>query len=388
MGFLNRRCNSALYAIFCHSIAVACVAVLLSPRVVEAQWSLEPLSGFGTDGWVSGTAFGASGTNSSIRSMAYNSATGNLLVANGAALQIVNGTTGAVGATLNSTGISGGARGLNTVTVMTDGVIYGSNLTTDSSSSAMRIYRWANESATPSVFYSGNGGEAGGARIGDSLTSFGNDATGVLAFGSGTTAGSPTTYYSLLPTNSGTAGAAVAMSGTGAANQSFRTGLVMVDADTVLGLAAGSATNNAVVSGATPPWTRDGLRTITNANERSASALTSVYGTSILATMQFGGTGTNTVRIYDATNITTTNLGAPLASANIALSSILNGNGSVGIGFGTVAGKPVLYAMNTNNGIQAFEIVPEPSTLVMLGVAGTAAAFVGWRRRARGRRPS
>ncbi len=368
-------------------LAAAVFTAACPPAAVQAQsWSLTPLSSFGVNGWLSGTAFGASGTNNVIRSMAYNAATGNLLVANGSALQVVNGTTGAIGATLSSIGVTGGARALNVVAAMTDGVIYGGNLTTSSSSSAFKIYRWANESATPTTFYSGDAGLPGGARVGDSLASFGNDATGVLAFGTGTTAGSPTNYFSRLPTNGGVAGTAVAMSGTGAANQSFRLGLVFVDPDTVLGLSAGSTTNNAVVSGTSPSWTFDALRTITNSNERSVSALTNVFGTSLLATMQFGSTGTNTVRIYNASNILTAPLAAPLASANIAGSNISNGNGTVGIGFGTVNGNPVLYAMNTNNGIQAFQIVPEPSTMAMLAMGGVGAAAYGWRNRRKARR--
>ena len=365
--------------------------VLAVPGQAQAQWSLSPLSSFGTSGWLSGTAFGAAGTNGSIRSMAYNAATGNVLVANGSTVQIVNGTTGAVGSLLSASGLSGGTRVLSTVTATSDGAIYGSNLVTSSTASAFKIYRWANEAATPTTFYSGNAGVATGARAGDSLVAYGNDATGMLAFGTGTinSGTTPTSYYSLLPTNSGVAGAATAMSGTGAVNASFRTGLAFLDSDSILGLASGGATSNSLVSGTSGLWTFDGTRTVQNVNERSISAITSVLGTPLLATMQLGGNGgtlltsTNTVRIYDATNFATSGLGTPLASANIAVGSIANGNGNVGIAFGTVNGNPVLYAMNANNGIQAFQIVPEPSTTLAAGVctAGLAALMLRSRRR-------
>ncbi|MFM7245101.1 MAG: hypothetical protein ACKO40_13140 [Planctomycetaceae bacterium] len=350
---------------------------------------MQPLTSFGSNGWLSGTSFGAAGTNGSIRSIAFNAATGNVIVANGSALQVVNGTTGAIGATLNATGITGGSRALSAVTVTTDGVIYGANLTTSSTSSAFKIYRWANESAVPTTFYSGNAGYSLGVRAGDSLTSVGADATGMLAFGTGTATGAPvpTNYYSLLTTNGGVAGTVFAMTGTGAANLSFRTGLAFIDEDTVLGLGAGSTTNNALVSGFSGSWTFDGLRTIRNVNERSMMAAATIFGTPMLATVQFGGNGgtlltsTNAVRLYDLTNVATSGLGTPLASGNIAVGAVTNGNGNVGVAFGTVSSNPVVFAMNANNGIQAFQIVPEPTTTLAVGICTVGLAVMTLRRR-------
>jgi len=61
--------------------------------------------------------------------------------------------------------------------------------------------------------------------------------------------------------------------------------------------------------------------------------------------------------------------------------SIANGNGNVGIAFGTVGGNPVLYAMNGNNGIQAFQIVPEPSTTAVVACCSAGLAALMLRRR-------
>lgn len=380
---LSRRCRRLVRVSL-----LACLGcgLLSSPTAaVAATITMQPLTSFGVNGWLAGTAFGASGTNNSIRSMAFNPATGNVAVANGTTVQLVNGTTGAIGSLLNATGVTGGARAFNTVTVTSDGVIYGSNLTTSSTASAFRIYRWANEAAIPTVFYSGDAGVSSSVRAGDSLTSFGSDATGMLAIGTGTinSGTTPTTYYSLLPTNSGVSGVATAMSGTGAANASFRTGLVFVDGDTVLGLGAGSTTNNATVSGTTAPWTANGLRTIQSANDRSISAVTTIFGTPLMATVQLGNVGINTVRLYDASNLMTSSSVPLLATALISTGSITNTNGSVGIAFGTVNGDPVLYAMNTNNGIQAFQIVPEPATTAVALACGAGLAALMRRRERR-----
>src|ERR1039457_2264678 len=56
--------------------------------------------------------------------------------------------------------------------VAQDGTIYVANLTTQSTTSPYRVYSWANNGATPTVAYSGNGGLAG-ARLGGRLAVLG-----------------------------------------------------------------------------------------------------------------------------------------------------------------------------------------------------------------------
>jgi hypothetical protein len=102
-----------------------------------------------------------------------------------------------------------------------------------------------------------------------------------------------------------------------------------------------------------------------------------------MATVQIGNVGINTVRLYDASNLMTSSSIPLLATALISTGSITNGNGSVGIAFGTVNGDPVLYAMNTNNGIQAFQIVPEPTTTAVALACGAGLVAL-MRRRGRG----
>jgi hypothetical protein len=89
--------------------------------------------------------------------------------------------------------------------------------------------------------------------------------------------------------------------------------------------------------------------------------------------------------LYNASSLSTSTSGSLplLVSALISTGSTTNGNSSVGIAFGTVGGNPVLYAMNTNNGIQAFQIVPEPTTTLAAGVCTAGLAALMLRRRAR-----
>ena len=389
---------------FARFLLMAAVMLLAAcfPESAKAQtWSLTPLSGFGASGWLSNTtltSYLVSGSNDRIRSLAFNPSTGNLLFATGTSVGSINAATGAFiaqldnSAILTGTGVSSGGinRTLSNVSVTSDGVVYGSNLTTNSAGSVpLQIYRWASESGTSSRVYSGNGGVGIGARMGDSLVAVGSDSTGVLALGSGTvsTNAGQTSYYSVVPTalTSGSLSALTAITGTGAASQGFRTGIVAVDSDSFFGLAAGAIGSNVVVTGTTGTWSFDGTRTIQNANERSISTVTNVFGTPLVATMQVGNVGINTVRLYNASSLSTSTSGTLpfLVSALISTGSTTNGNASVGIAFGTVGGNPVLYALNTNNGIQAFQIVPEPTTTLAAGVCTAGLAALMLRRRAR-----
>jgi hypothetical protein len=69
---------------------------------------------------------------------------------------ILDGDTGAELGFLNVAGISGGTFALSTISVADDGAIYAANLTTGSSGSPFRIYRWADETSTPVAVYALN----------------------------------------------------------------------------------------------------------------------------------------------------------------------------------------------------------------------------------------
>lgn len=87
-------------------------------------------------------------------------------------------------------------------------------------------------------------------------------------------------------------------------------------------------------------------------------------------------TGNNSVRLYDATN-----LAAPSLLSTLNLTSgtpFANVNGTAQVVFGSVSGQPVLFALNSNNGIQAFSVVPEPGSLTMI-FAAAGLGLVGLR---------
>ncbi len=132
-------------------------------------------------------------TNHLTRGMTYNPATGHLLVVSRTptatqtnAIYVLDSTTGATLGTLpfDSGLITGGTFPINMVGVTTDGVIYVCNLTTDSTnvtSGPFKLYRWANESASPTLAYTGdpsflNTNGASPRRFGDSMAVRGTGA--------------------------------------------------------------------------------------------------------------------------------------------------------------------------------------------------------------------
>lgn len=114
-----------------------------------------------------------------MRSFAYNPATGNLLVASrtgGPNIFILNSANGDSLGKLDMTGVTGGTFAINYIRVTSAGVIYVGNLTVDGN--GFKIYRYENESAVPTVAFSGS--VTG--RTGDSFGLSGSGTSTILYF--------------------------------------------------------------------------------------------------------------------------------------------------------------------------------------------------------------
>ena len=361
--------------------ALMLVLIPLSVGSAHAEFVLSPLSTFGGgDGWLAPSESVLStasvlGTSSLQRGLAYSALRNELYVVDrtgGTFVRVLDGDTGATLRTLNNTStpnpglIAGGTFVLNMVSVGSDGAIYGANLA--GVGNPFRVYRWANSLASTeaTLAFSGNltgANQAASSRAGDSFAIFGGGATARLAV-----SGSAATGVGLLDTaDGGVTFTQTASVLTGAAAGSFRLGLDFIDGNTVIGKQTSS---NAVVG----PLSLTAAATNFALTSAGEGPLAYHGPNSLLATIDVNS---SLVRLYEGA--TAAGLGAfPVVSAN-ATSGTLSSNGNaVGdLAFGTGPDGLRLYAMSTNQGIQAFRItvVPEPSSiaLVALFVVGIAA---------------
>lgn len=357
--------------------AVAAAASMVVVSGAMAQVSMSPLTTFGTNGWLAPGAGGITWltTNNEQRSMAFNPVTGNLLLTNGLGVRVIDSSTGVSPTFLSVAGIAGGTRALNTIGVTTDGVIYGTNLTSAAAASgtnAFKVYRWSDQGAAPVLAYEGNAGLAG-ARVGDSFAVFGSDASGRMAAGfsnSPTVAGNNS--FSYLTTGAAPTATAISIASNPPAAGAFRLGITFVDADTLYGTQGSNILNLVSVSGST--GTLDDTSPWTDPNERGIGYAV-VGGLPLLATVQ---SNSNAVRLYDVSSLENPVL---LSTLNLTTSFVANGNGTAAIAWGNISGNTAnLYALNTNNGIQAFTVVvPEPAAL---GLLAPAALLLARRRQA------
>lgn len=345
----------------------------LSLSVAHGQFSLQALSSFGGgDGWLApGESGFSSATDATIRGIAYHSPSNRLIVVDrngGLNVRLLSGDTGSQVGTLSATNatVTGGTFIASMIGVADDGHVYMGNLST-SATANFKVYRWdssevSNPTSDPTVAFNGLTGRT---RTGDSFAVTGSGAnTRIVAAGGNAVADTAFAFASLTTADGLTF--ASANPGVTAPVGSFRLGIDFDDAGNVLGRQTGSTTGHlgSLSGGAASTFS------LVNPSE---AALAFYAPLNLLATMQVTGTpGINTVRLYNASNLSSLVL---LDTKNLALStnSNTNGVGSVSFGLGPDGGLR-LYALNANNGIQAFSVVPEPSAGLLALVAGLGLA--------------
>lgn len=343
-------------------ICVSLTAAAIAAGPAQAQFSIAPLGAFGGDGWLAPGESTYVANDNNQRGLAYGN--GELYLVSrtgGNNIRRLDALTGADLGGLNVTGISGGTFAVNAVAVGGDGAIYVGNLTTSSSSSPFKIYKWATPGSAPTVAFSGDP-FGGTARYGDNLAAIGSGAGTVIAAGSGSfDALTGDNGFALINPTAGT-GSQVSVAGT--ADGDFRIGLTFIDASTVIGTQGGGLLRVAQTDG-----TLLGTGSASTLSQRPLGYAL-LGGVGLLAAVD---TVDGRVRVYDATK--PLSLGSPILFGSV-LAHNANANASGAIAWGDAwydnndsKWKANLYVLETNNGIQAYTVaVPEPSMAALLGI--------------------
>jgi hypothetical protein len=246
------------------------------------------------------------------------------------------------------------------INVAADGAIYGVNLTTDSSvaTSPFKIYRWANESAAPELVYSGDpsSGDATATnrRFGDNL-----DVTGIGSQTQILAASRAGTIAAVFTPASATSFAATKITVAAAGAGDFGLGIAFGDGNTFWGTAPGK-----------------NLKLISYDIAAGTATIQGDFGAAVLptsiATIAYDAqnklmAGLNlatpdTFQLFDLSTGTPVLWDTKLTAKGDPDNANVNGTGALDFGSG------VLFALDSNNGIVAFAIVPEPSTLALLGL--------------------
>jgi hypothetical protein len=354
------------------------VALSLAAVVAQAQLTgaMSVKSSFGANGWLAPGASTYLGTSNLARGLAFNPVTGNLVlvsrVTDGTTslnVRILNGTTGADLGRLGYAGIAGGTFPINMADVADDGSIYVANLSSQTSN--FTVYKWASESAglgggNPTVVYTAPSSPVN--RIGDTFAVRGNR---FVAAGSNTQGGTNSAFTVGLLDGSNTSTTYTSVPGTSTSSNDYRLGLTWVDDDTIIGT-QGTNLRFTDFDGSSATVT---ATAVVGAAQRLID-YTEIGGVPYLA---IADTNSSLVRVYD---VSTPGSPVLVASGNATTGTLSGNTNGVGdIAWGNVNGNTIsLYAMSTNQGIQAFElqVVPEPGTMAALGLG---AAFLARRRR-------
>lgn len=281
------------------------------------------------------------------RGMTYNPATHRLILVNrtGPTLHVLDAETGADRWTLDATGISAGTYPLLMVGAAEDGAVYAGNLTTDGTSTAYRLYRWANDQSdtVPTLAYAGDPGAGNAQRWGDTMDvrGAGADTQIILASRSGnvvaifTTADGVTFTPKLV---------AVAEAPTGA----FGLGVTFGAGNTFWGKATGQDLRQVgfnLQTGTGIVLHRHGSPEIPGTVAPIGVSPT----LNLLAGIQVG-TANNHLRLYD---LTASNDAPELLATNAFATD--NENTQTGTGAVNFSNTHV-YALGANNGLLALEI--------------------------------
>lgn len=335
------------------------VAALLHTTAL-AQVTMTPLPTFGTGGWIAPGTHPYVSIGNTERGLSVNPLTGNLVlvarqnvggISNN--IRILNGATGADVGGLVNTGLAGGTFLVNMCDVGDDGAIYVANLATVATSS-FKVYKWTSEAAglttAPTVAYDAVSGVS---RIGDSFAVHGGAASPAKFAAAGSSIVSPSNFV-VGPLDATNASVAyLSVPGALGSSNDYRLGMTFVDASTVIG----NQGANARLTTFDPVTATVAASIPLGGVARRAIDYAVIAGRPVVAVID---TNSSQVTVFD---ISDPLVPVQLATANNTTGVLTaNGNGTGSVSWGPVTGNSaVLYAMSSNQGIQAFTFTMGPN---------------------------
>ena len=360
-------------------LSISSATLLFVALSASAQITMTPLATWSPngDGWLAPGEGGITwlGTANNERGLGYGNGHVYLVSKNGGSfIHFLDPLTGADLGTLNNTGISGGTFTVDSMGVGGDGAIYVGNLTTQSTTSPYKVYKWANEASVPVVAYSGDSGLAG-ARLGDDMAAIGSGSSTRLVAGYNSTPSvAGNNGYSIIDPTAGTA-TAVAF-GTPPNAGDFRLGITFTDSSHVIGTAGSSLYRYISFSGTTGTLLASpAIPDPAGATADRLMAYAVIGGLPVLAIQSIGDSHMSLYAVTDPANP------VYLASGNATSGSLTaNGNGTGELAWNiTGPNTAILYGLSSNQGIQAFTVtIPEPSSLGLSALG--LLALAGWRK--------
>ncbi|HUR46602.1 MAG TPA: hypothetical protein VMZ27_12055, partial [Candidatus Saccharimonadales bacterium] len=297
------------------------------------------------------------------RSLAYNPITDHLLLVSraptlgGLQIPILEATTGAELTKLSTNGVSGGSAVLNSIAIAADGAIYAANVVAanNSSNSSFRIYRWAYESAQPSLAFSGE--VLNGQRWGDTLDVRGSGTGTQIIVGSG----AGTNKVAVFTTANGLNFTPTLLN-TPAANGDFRTSLAFGPGNTFFGKQANG--NLLQLSFDLTAQSATLLQSFDSAAmPASISAVSVEPYLRLFAALSpaLALNGIPTLRLYDLDSLNQAMVNQPMDAKNFATTN-LNSGGVCSVVFG----NGHLFALDANNGLLACGLNMLPGSVNLL----------------------
>lgn len=307
-------------------------------------------------------------TGDSQRGLAFNPSQNHLLLVSrvsGNNIHVLDAATGNDLHTLElgSGIVSGGTFAVNMVGVADDGVVYVGNLTVNGSTSAFRLYRWANDNAgtAPTIAYSGNPIATTAERWGDTLAVRGNGLGTQILIGS--RSGTNAVIFTTL---NGTTFSPNPLSISGGVNGMFGLGITFGTNNVFWGKATAlpvrqisfnpASSTGAVLQAYGPPAVANTIGPIGVSPELGLLGGVSIETPDQLYLFELPTNGTPTLIATNA---------FPTDNANA------NAVGAVDFAADRV------FALDCNNGIMAFQLLPPPSAPVIVTQPVNQAVKVG-----------